>query len=351
VSSIQAKKQAFDELETSYHKVLQTKDPHWGSSALCDLALAAENLSENLSRLPDIEGRDRKKIQSQMASQVASWRAKAKSFVGSAAKTIDKFGTLHLDNRRIIQEAHRLKEDSLQFNDWLPSLLEAEPVSSRSSPWVRWNEVAATLLEESSRPQNGGMPTLPTMIQALDFAMLKRDFSRVEWLNERLLLSSEPRYQSLGHWNQGRLAARLDDFDRAEAAMKNALRLDPDNKDLQKQLGLFYARFGFFAKALPQLTAVAGDPQVDVSLVAVERQLELNEQADRLCESLTQEPQISAEGLYNCSLLEFQNHRNATRAITWMEEALQRARGPLAEQARSQLSLMQTWKARYQAMR
>ncbi len=120
VSAVQAKKQAFDELEALYNKVLQTKDPHWGSSALCDLALAAESFAEALGRVPDIEGLDRKKITTQMVSQIAAWRAKSKSYASSASKTIEKYGTLHIDNRRILQESRRLREDPIQWNDWTP---------------------------------------------------------------------------------------------------------------------------------------------------------------------------------------------------------------------------------------
>ncbi len=122
ITAIQAKKQAFDELEALYNKVLQTKDPHWGSSALCDLALAAENFADTLQRIPEIEGLDRKKLMAQVTSQVAAWRAKAKSYAGAASKTIEKFGTLHHDNRRIIQEANRLKDTVVVWNDWLPPL-------------------------------------------------------------------------------------------------------------------------------------------------------------------------------------------------------------------------------------
>jgi hypothetical protein len=89
---------------------------------------------------------------------------------------------------------------------------------------------------------------------------------------------------------------------------------------------------------------------VDWTLVAVERQLELNEPAAHRCERLTAVSNASPEAFYNCSLLEFQNHRYASTAISWMEAALQRAdQNPaLAAAARKQLALMQNWKARFQ---
>lgn len=352
IGAIQAKKQAFDELETLFNKVLQTRDPHWGSSALCDLGLAAENFSEALGRLPDIEGLDRKKLSSQMTSQIASWRAKAKSFAGSAAKTIEKFGTLHLDNRRIIQEAHRIKEDAIQFNDWIPSLTEAESTASQISLWSVWDEVAGTLLEESSWPQNAGQPTTLTMVRAVDFAIKKSDFIRAGWLNQRLLLSDSTHWQSLGFWNKGRMQARLDDYDGAEQSWLQSLRLDPSNLEVQKQLGMLYARFGFFAKALNQLKALENDVLVQITLVAMERQLDLNEQADKRCEALTVGTPRS-EALYNCSLLEFQNHRNANKAIDWMAAAQNKANSgsPLVAAAQKQLSEMQIWKAKFQSTR
>ncbi|WP_141732901.1 hypothetical protein [Oligoflexus tunisiensis] len=348
ISSIQVKKQAYDELEALYNKVLQTRDPHWGSSALCDLALAAENFAEALNRLPEVEGLDRKKIMSQIASQIASWRAKAKSFSGAASKTIERFGTLHGDNPRIIQEAHRLKEDVIQFHDWIPSLLDAEDAASRTLSWTRWDEAVAALLSASQ--QNAGAPPASLMLQAINFTLHERDFIRAEWLNERLLQAADPASQALGHWQQGRLEARLDHFTKAEEHWQKALALQPDHLEVRKQLGLLYARFGFFAKALQMLQPLEQDPQVAWTLVAMERQLELNEPADHRCEGLTAPGAATPEAFYNCSLLEFQNHRHAAKAITWMQQALRLAESSpaLAEAARQQLALMQIWKARFQ---
>jgi hypothetical protein len=351
ISSIQAKKQAFDEIEALYQKVLQTKDPHWGSSALCDLALAAENFAEALNRIPEIEGLDRKKLMSQISSQIAGWRAKAKSMAGSASKTVEKFAILHPDNQRIIQEAHRLKDDPIQFNDWIPSLLDAESPGSQTSIWRHWDEVALALLESSQL--NSGMPPPSLILRAINFTLLKRDFARAEWLIERLQSSSEVQTQALGFWQQGRLQARLDLFGQTEELWQKAIDLDPENRDIRKQLGLLYARFGFFAKALALLKPIENDEQVGWTLVAVERQLEFHESADQRCEAFTAHPHASAEAFYNCSLLEFQNHRNAGKAIAWMEDALHKADSNprLAEAARQQLALMQIWKARFQAGR
>ncbi len=351
ISSIQAKKQGFDDIEALYNKVLQTRDPHWGSSALCDLALAAENFAEGLNRIPDIEGLDRKKLMSQIASQIAGWRAKAKSMVGAASKTLEKFGVLHSDNQRIIQEAHRLKDDPIQFNDWIPGLIDAEDPGSRISSWTRWDEVALALLEDSQ--QNSGMPSSSLILRAVNFTLHSRDFTRAEWLMERLIQASDAKVQAIGIWQQGRLMARLDHFGQTEELWKKALSMDPENRELRKQLGLLYARFGFFAKSLQILKPIEDQPLVASTLVTAERQLELNEAADHRCEGLTAASEATAEAFYNCSLLEFQNHRNASKALTWMEEALHRAESnpPLAEACRQQLTAMQVWKARFQADR
>lgn len=351
VGSIQAKKQAYDEIDALYQKVLQTRDPHWGSSALCDLALAAENFAEALNRIPEIEGLDRKKIMSQIASQIASWRAKTKSLSGSASKTVEKFEILHSDNPRIIHEAQRLRDDVIQFNDWIPGLEESEVPNYSSIPWEHWDEAAQALLESSQF--NAGAPPITLLMKAIHFTLHKRDFIRAEWLIERLMQSSDPLVQSLGLWHAGRLQARLDHFGKAEELWKNALKLEPENRELRKQLGLLYARFGFFAKAYGLLKPIEDDAQVDWALVAVERQLELNEPASHRCERLTTAPNASAEAFYNCSLLEFQNHRYASTAISRMESSLQRAdKNPtLAAAARKQLALMQIWKARFQSDR
>jgi hypothetical protein len=351
ISSIQAKKQAFDEIEALYKKVLQTKDPHWGSSALCDLALAAENFAEALNRIPEIEGLDRKKLLSQIASQIAGWRAKAKSMAGQASKTVEKFGILHPDNQRVIQEARRLKDDPIQFNDWIPSLVDAEAPGTRLSSWTRWDEVVTALLESSQA--NGGVPPSSLVLKAIYFTLMTRDFARTEWLNERLLQSNDPRIKALGLWQDGRLKARLDLFGQAEELWQKALALDPEQRDIRKQLGLLHARFGFFAKALVLLKPIEDDPQLAWTMVAIERHLERNESADQRCEVLTAGLDAAAEAYYNCSLLEFQNHRNAGKAITWMESALRKAESTpaLAEAARQQLTLMQVWKARFQPER
>jgi hypothetical protein len=348
ISSIQAKKQAYDEIEALYNKVLQTKDPHWGSSALCDLALAAENFAEALNRIPEIEGLDRKKLLSQIASQIAGWRAKAKSMAGQASKTVEKFGILHSDNQRVIQEAHRLKDDPIQFNDWIPSLVDAEAPGTRISSWTRWDEVVTALLESSQA--NGGAPPPSLILKAIYFTLQTRDFARTEWLNERLIQSNDPRIKALGLWQDGRLKARLDLFGQAEDLWRKAMTLDPEQQEIRKQLGLLHARFGFFAKAMVLLKPIEDDPQLAWTMVALERQLERNESADRRCEVLTSAPDVAAEAYYNCSLLEFQNHRNAGKAISWMESALRTADAnpALAEAARQQLTLMQIWKARFQ---
>jgi tetratricopeptide (TPR) repeat protein len=348
ISSIQTKKQAYDELESLYNKVLQTRDPHWGSSALCDLALAAENFAEALNRLPEVEGLDRKRIMSQIASQIASWRAKAKSASGAASKTIERFGILHGDNPRIIQEANRLKDDVIQFHDWIPTLLEGEDPASHNLSWTRWDEVAAALLTASQK--NAGAPPASLMLQAINFVLHQRDFVRAEWLIERLLQTDDPTFLALGHWQQGRLEARLDQFTRAEEHWQKALALQPDHPEVRKQLGLLYARFGFFAKALQLLQPLEQDAQIAWTLVAIERQLERNEAADHRCEQLIAPGSATAAALYNCSLLEFQNHRHAAKAITWMQQALAAAESSpaLAARAREQLALMQVWKARFQ---
>ncbi|HET9236852.1 MAG TPA: hypothetical protein VFO10_06355 [Oligoflexus sp.] len=351
IASIQAKKQAFDEIEALYNKVLQTKDPHWGSSALCDLALAAENFAEALNRIPEIEGLDRKKLLSQIASQIAGWRAKAKSMAGQASKTVEKFGILHPDNQRVIQEAHRLKDDPIQFNDWLPSLIDAEAPGTRISSWTRWDEVATALLESSQA--NRGVASSSLILKAIYFTLQTRDFARTEWLNERLIQSTDPRIKALGLWQEGRLKARLDLFGQAEDFWQKALALDPEQTEIRKQLGLLHARFGFFAKAMVLLKPIEDDPQLAWTMVAIERQLERNESADQRCEVLTAVPAPAAEAYYNCGLLEFQNHRNAGKAISWMESALRKAEAtpPLAEAARQQLTVMQNWKARFQPER
>jgi hypothetical protein len=351
VGSIQAKKQAYDEIDALYQKVLQTRDPHWGSSALCDLALAAGNFAEALNRIPEIEGLDRKKIMSQIASQIASWRAKAKSLSGSASKTVEKFEILHSDNPRIIQEAQRIRDDVIQFDDWIPGLEESEVPHHRSIPWARWDEAAQALLESSQF--NAGVPPSTLLMKAIHFTLQSRDFIRAEWLIDRLMQSSDSPTQSLGLWQAGRLQARLDHFGQAEELWIKALKLEPENRELRKQLGLLYARFGFFAKAYGLLKPIEDDVQVDWSLVAVERQLELNEPAAQRCERLINLPDATAEAFYNCSLLEFQNHRYASTAISRMEAALQRAdqKPSLAAAARKQLALMQVWKARFQSDR
>ncbi len=226
--------------------------------------------------------------------------------------------------------------------------------SSAPEPsWQRWDDVSASLLAESSLPQNYGEPSAETLAKAIEFCLVKRDFTRVEWLNSRFLESKDPRKQALGQFYQGRLHARLDDFDRTEESWQRALRLDPDNQNIKKRMGLLYAQFGFFARALTTLKPFEDETPIAITLVAMERQLGLSEQADRRCELLLKPNDPPAEAFFNCSLLEFQNHRNAVKAIEWMEQAQRKAPvdSNLAQNAKGQLGLMLEWRARFQSAR
>ncbi len=243
--------------------------------------------------------------------------------------------------------------DNSLAGDLSPGIASDRNEDSKAFPWRRWDQVSAELLAESSLPQNQGEPTIRTHLLAIDFCLASRDYTRVEWLNSRFLNSQDPRLQALGLFNLGRMQAKLDNFDRAEEAWQKALQIDPANTQIQRSMGLLYAQFGFFSKSLLLLKPFEDEPLIAITLVSLERQLGLNEQADRRCELLLKLAQPLAEAYFNCSLLEFQNHRNAVKAIGWMGEA-QRSAAPqsqLALDAQKQLILMQEWKARFQSNR
>lgn len=234
-------------------------------------------------------------------------------------------------------------------------LVEERQQSSGQSKkvWNSWDEVASDLLIEANKTVTTKTSKRDIQLAAFDFCLEHQDYSRAEWLNGRWTRSQDPRQQAIGAYNEGRIAAQLGQYDRTEELWQKALLLDPESSLIRKKLGLLYANFGFFAKSLSLLKDYEVDPVIAMSLVAVERQLGLNEQADRHCEKLLATPKPLAMAFYNCSLLEFQNHRNAARAILWMNQARQNAKqnSDLQNKAQAQLILMQEWKARFQADR
>lgn len=119
-SAIQTKRAAFSELEALYNKVLKTKDPYWGSSALADLAVASSNLSSTLKEIGPVEGLDPKALESQLTAPVGQWAARSKSFAMASEKTMERFGILHQDARRLKLDMQTLRGEQILFTDALP---------------------------------------------------------------------------------------------------------------------------------------------------------------------------------------------------------------------------------------
>ncbi len=119
--AIQGKRSAYKELENLYLKVLQTKDPYWGASALSDLATAALNLSQTLQRLPPIDGLDPKVIETELRTPMAQWTARGKSYASSSLKTLENFGLLHENAADLLLDMQRARKDKILWEDRLPN--------------------------------------------------------------------------------------------------------------------------------------------------------------------------------------------------------------------------------------
>lgn len=119
--SIQAKRSAFRDLESLYSKVLQTKDPYWGASALADLASANLNLSDSLNKIAPIEGLDFKALDAELRPNAAQWTAQGKSLASTALKTLETFNLLHEDAHPIFFDMQKLRGDLILWEDRMPS--------------------------------------------------------------------------------------------------------------------------------------------------------------------------------------------------------------------------------------
>ncbi|MBC7533283.1 MAG: hypothetical protein H7318_17060 [Oligoflexus sp.] len=119
-SAIQAKHAAFADLEGLYSKVLGTKDPYWGSSALADLATASFHLSQSLKTIGPVEGIDIKALENQLNGPVGQWSARSKSYANASEKTLERFSILHRDARRMKLDMENLRGDPVLFTDALP---------------------------------------------------------------------------------------------------------------------------------------------------------------------------------------------------------------------------------------
>jgi hypothetical protein len=119
-AAIQSKRAAFSDLEALYGKVLKTKDPYWGASALADLAVASSNLSLTLKEIGPVEGLDPKALEGQLTAPVGQWAARSKSFATASEKTLERFGILHENARRLKLDMQTLRGEQVLFTDALP---------------------------------------------------------------------------------------------------------------------------------------------------------------------------------------------------------------------------------------
>lgn len=119
-SSIQAKHAAFNELEALYTKVLRTKDPYWGSSALADLAVASANFAATLKSVNPVEGIDAKALETQLNVPAGRWAGRSKAYAAASEKTLERFGILHQDARRLKLDMQKLKDDKVLWTDAMP---------------------------------------------------------------------------------------------------------------------------------------------------------------------------------------------------------------------------------------
>lgn len=118
------------------------------------------------------------------------------------------------------------------------------------------------------------------------------------------------------------LAEKQEEDDSAIRFWKNLLNLDITHRAARVNLGRLYTEHGHFEQALETLHPLKGDSYVSSLMMISFRHLGMNEQADIIC---AQEAGSSSsyELRYNCGLHHFQAYRDAVKAISFVEGAVE----------------------------
>lgn len=119
LDSVRTKKQAIDELEKLYQRVLKTQDARWGVKALTDLSKANFDFANQLASPPEIEGVQSADLIKQLSGQVSSLKSKAKSLAASATSNMKKFNVLSESNRLILNHSLEIRDKETRFDDWV----------------------------------------------------------------------------------------------------------------------------------------------------------------------------------------------------------------------------------------
>ena len=207
----------------------------------------------------------------------------------------------------------------------------------QEAAWSGWSDVEAAILDHSNQP----VAVQRTLLaRAFDFCLEQRDFLRARFVNEQLYPGKSSEDRANRAYNEGVIAKNQQRFLETEQAWLQAMNLAPQNQQYRKSLGMLYANFGHFLKALPLLKELPKDPQVELTLAVVERQLGLGDSADTRCYKLIDQTPTDPLVLYNCSLMEIENHHNPAKALQWLEIAKEHLPqgSPLGEKINQQIA-------------
>ena len=127
-ASLGKKEEALAQLEKTYQTVVNTKDSFWGVAALYQLGNASEQLADEMSEPPEIQGAAKADVVKELAPRIKQMKERALKFYASGHDIITKFDVYNEWSVKLITGILRMKGEKLTFDDWIiaPDFLGAE---------------------------------------------------------------------------------------------------------------------------------------------------------------------------------------------------------------------------------
>lgn len=118
-SSIENKAKLLEKLLSGYDNVIKTTDSYWGVAALYQKGFGYEILAQDLANPPAIKDVDIKDVVAKLKPRANEALNMSKVLYNSALNTVRKFKVYNEWSVKVINALHRVKKESLSFDDWV----------------------------------------------------------------------------------------------------------------------------------------------------------------------------------------------------------------------------------------
>jgi cellulose synthase operon protein C len=117
-ASIDQKAAALVQLKNTYERVFAVKDPYWGVAALYRIGSAFEQLSNELSDPPAIQGAQKEEVAAQLAPKAAELKKEAANWYKIAEDTVYKFRVFNDWTPLAFNGISRIQGKNLSFEEY-----------------------------------------------------------------------------------------------------------------------------------------------------------------------------------------------------------------------------------------